>query len=315
MNWFPSFCLTSAFLAVTSTLSAQQVLAPQIEQLRQYGTTGVSSLPPDETANNSPMPIFASESPGDNDLGQQLILKTKSVYQPLTAYLSSDATYTSNVGLSDSFEQGDWFWRTSLGVNYAPRIGNYLLGNFNISQSVFRYDKFSELDFESLNIGAGLAYNLWFFYGINAGLEFNYNRLTANGYGDEIFSDRTLTLTLSRNFILSRAHYFYVVGGAEAGWSDPEQAARDEFTGLVGYHVRLARSFELDLSYRLGFYHYTEVDREDVNQTILLAARYNFTKWLSASASISGSFNQSDRTGFDYNALNTGAGFFVCWKF
>ena len=261
------------------------------------------------------MPVFAAQSPGDDDLGQQVILKSRNVYQPFSVYLGSDAVYTSNVGLADNFEQDDWFWRTTVGAIYAPRFGNNLLGNIHIGQDIFRYDKFDELNFESLTIGAGLTYNLWFFYGINAGLEYNYDRLTSEGYGDEIYSDQRLTLSLSRNFILSRAHYFYVVAAAQAGWSDPEEAARDEFTLLTGYHVRLARSFELDLFYRLGFFHYTEADREDVNQTVQFSARYNFTKWLSANASFGASFNDSNRTGFDYQALNTSAGFFVSWKF
>lgn len=302
-------------VAFSGTAWSAQFLAPQIDQVRQYNAAGVSSLPPPESSQNSPLPTFAAESPGDEDLGQQVILKSKNAYQPFSVYLGSNATYTSNVGLSDGFEQKDWFWRTTIGANYAPRFGNYLLGNIRISQDVFRYDKFDGLNFESLNLGAGLAYNLWFLQGINAGLEFNYNRLTSNDYGAEIFSNRSLTLTLSRNFILSRAHYLYVVAGAEAGWSDPEQAARDELTLLAGYHVRLARNFEVDVFYRLGFYHYTEIDREDVNQTVQLTARYNFTKWLAANASISGGFNESDRASFDYQVLNTSAGLFVSWKF
>ena len=261
------------------------------------------------------MPNFTSESPGDDDLGQQVILKAKSEYDPFSVYLGSDAIYTSNVGLAESFEEEDWFWRSSLGITYAPRFGNYLQGNLHVSQDVFRYDKFSVLNFESLSIGGGLNYNLWFLYGINASIGFEYTRLTSEGFGDEIFSDKSLNLSLSKTFILSRAHYFYVAGGARFSWSDPEEASRDEFTLVAGYHVRLTRNSEMDLSYRLGFFDYTEVDREDFNQSVQLAARYNFTKWLSANATIGGIFNDSNRRGFDYEALNTSVGFFVSWKF
>ncbi len=261
------------------------------------------------------MPTYAAQSPGDDDLGQQVILKSKNEYQPLSAFAATNILYTSNVALTDGFEQEDWFWRSTLGVTYAPRFGNYLLGNISISEDIFRYDKFDVLNFESLNISAGLAYNLWFFYGINAGLEFNYTRLTSGGVNEEIFSNRSVSLALSRNFYINRAQYFYVVGGAEIGWSDPQEAERDEFTLLGGYHVRLSRSFELDLSYRVGYYHYTQIDREDVNQSIQAGARYNFTKWFSANASVSGVFNGSDRTGFDYQALNTGGGLSFNWKF
>lgn len=308
-----TLCSVLTMLAVVGITFAQSQ-TPQIEQSRQF-SNGVASLPPEETSQNNTMPVFAAQSPGDEDLGQQVILKSRNVYQPFSIYLGSDAVYTSNVGLAKNFEQEDWFWRTTVGAIYAPRFGNYLLGNIHVGQDIFRYDKFDELNFESLTIGAGLTYNLWFFYGINAGLEFNYDRLTSDGYGDEIFSDERVTLSLSRNFILSRAHYFYVVGAAQVAWSDPEEAARDEFTLLTGYHVRLARNLELDLFYRLGFFHYTELNREDVNQTVQLAARYNFTKWLSANATVGGTFNDSNRRGFDYQALNTSVGFFVSWKF
>jgi hypothetical protein len=307
--------LLSAVLAAANPALISQTLVPQIEQSRQFDGSGVSSLPTDGNVLNTPMPTFAAQSPGDDDLGQQIILKSKNVYQPLSIYLGTEADYTSNVGLSENFEQEDWFWRTTAGAVYAPRFGNFLVGNLSVSQDIYRYDKFDDLNFESLNLGAGLSCNLWFFYGINAGVEFNYNRLTAEGYGDEIFSNRSLTLTLSKTFILSRAHYFYVIGAGELGWSDPEQAARDELTLLAGYHVRLARDFEVDLFYRLGFFHYTEIDREDVNQGVQLALRYNLTKWLSVNASIGGVFNNSDRPGFDYEVLNTTVGAFVSWKF
>jgi hypothetical protein len=310
----PFLSVSVALFLSTAAVSAQSV-PPQIEQARRSSATDVPSLPRDENSLNSPMPTFAAESPGDDDLGQQVILKSKSVYQPLSLFLGTQADYTSNVGLSEGFEEEDWFWRTTIGATYAPRIGNSLLGNLTVSQEVFRYNKYGVLDFESLHLGAGLSYNLWFLYGINAGVEFAYNRLTADDYSDEVFSNRTLTLTLSRNFILSRAHYFYVISSAEMGWSDPEQAERDEFTFVGGYHVRLARNFELNLLYRLAYYHYTQVDREDLNQTVQLTARYHLTKWLSANASIGGTTNDSDRRGFDYETLNTSVGAFLSWKF
>ena len=308
------FIPIAAFLGGGFLLHGQSV-APQIEQSRHYDATNVPSLPPEESTPGTPMPSFAAESPGDDDLGQQVILKSKARNQPIAVYGGMDLSHTTNVGLTDDFQEDDWLWRSSLGVTYSPRFGNYLLGNFSLSQDVFRYDEFDELDFESLNIGAGLSYNLWFLYGINAGLAFNYNRLTAEDYGQEIFSNRTVTLTLSRNFILSRAHFLYLVGGANTAWSDPEEAERNEYTALAGYHVRIARDFEVDLSYRLGYNHYSEIDREDLSQTLQLTARYSFTPWLSANASISGSFNDSDRSRFDYEVLNTGVGFSLFWRF
>lgn len=300
---------------IVPLMGQTQNLPPQIEQSRQTLPIDSPLTPMETEANLGTSPTFTAESPGDDDLGQQVILKKKQVYEPFSINLGTDLTYTSNVGLSETFEQEDWFWRSVLNATYAPRFGNYLLGIFSVTQELFRYDEFDALDFESLTLSAGVAYNLWFLGGINASLQFDYNRLTSDDFGDEIFSNRTINLTFSRNFILSRAHYFYVASSLELGWSDPEAAARNEFTLLGGYHVRLARNFELDLIYRAGYYHYTEIDREDFNQTIQLSARYHFTKWLTANANISGIFNASDRNGFDYEALNTGAGIFVSWKF
>lgn len=287
----------------------------QIEQSRQSQSLDGPLTPIEPEVNLRTGPSFSAESPGDDDLGQQVILKKKEVYEPFSITLGTDLTYTSNIGLSEAFEQEDWFWRSVLNVTYAPRFGNSLLGIFSISQEFFRYDKFDALDFESLTFSAGLAYHLWFLGGINASLQFDYNRLTADDYGDEIFSNRTINLTLSRNFILSRAHYFFVASSLELGWSDPKEASRNELSLVGGYNVRLARNFELSLVYRAGYFHYNEIDRNDFNQTVQLSARYHFTKWLTANANVSGIFNSSDRNGFDYEALNTGAGIFVSWKF
>lgn len=261
------------------------------------------------------MPVFAPPTPGDNDLGQQLILKSRNQIQPWTAYLGTDLTRTSNVGLSENNASHDLIWRSAAGVSFSPRLSDRFIGNFSISQDVFRYDRFNEFNFESLNVGAGVSTRVPFLRGVGATVEFNYNRLTSDGYGSELFSEKTVEFTLYRNFILSRAHYFYALAGVQLGWADPEEASRDEFSALLGYHVRVARNFEVDLFYRAAYYYYTDASRDDVNQTVQLNARYNLTKWLAVNAGLSTIFNSSDRVGFDYDVVNASVGIFAYFKF
>lgn len=307
--------IVSSLSSILLLPAAAEEIRPQIEQARQLEQTGPPVFPNEDTGIVSDMPDIASESPGDEDLGQQLILKRKQDVKTLFVFAETNANYTSNVGLTDGFEEEDWFWHTSFGAIWQPRLASNLIGNVSISQDFFRYDAFSELDFDSLNVGAGLTYNLWFFHNVSASLQLNYNRLTTGNYNDEFFSNKSVILGLAKNFLLSRAHYIYAGGGANLGWSNPSEAQRNEYALYLGYHVRLARRFELDASYRVAINNYTDIDRTDLNQTIDLGVRYHFTPWSSAAAFVSGGFNDSDRTGFDYNVLNTGAGISLNLRF
>jgi len=171
--------VVSALSSIVLLPAAAEDTGPQIEQARQLEQSGPPVFPNEDAGTVTDMPDIASESPGDEDLGQQLLLKRKKDVKTLFVFAETSANYTSNVGLTDGFEEEDWFWHTRFGAVWQPRLGPNLIGNVTLTQDFFRYDAFSELDFDSLNAGTGLTYNLWFFHNVAASLQFNYNWLTS----------------------------------------------------------------------------------------------------------------------------------------
>ena len=309
--WSCAFFLVS-ILFVTSALAQENVA--QIEQSRQFRDPVPNLRPLERPSNTDNRADFTAASPGDDDLGQQIILKSRKEYQPITASMSTGITFTNNVGLSAQFSQEDWLWQSGLNVSYEPRFSNYAQGFLGISAEAFRYDEFNEFDFESTTLSAGIDYHLQYLGGLNAGLRFDYNRLTSD-FGEEIFSNRAATITLSKIYIINRAQYFYTSANVALSWSDPARAARNEYLLSAGYRLQVTRGLNMSLLMRLGYYEYTETSREDSNEVLQISTGYSVTQWLTANASLSYGFNQSNRTGFDYEVLNGSLGIFLSWKF
>jgi hypothetical protein len=253
-------------------------------------------------------------TPGDDDLGQQWILKEQKKYQPFSLIGEANGFYTDNVALARDSEQNDRFLVATVGLSYQPRIGNQWQFEFTAKQSVFRYEEFDVLDFDSLNIGGGVTYvepRLWdiAFFG-----RYNYNRLTDKQEHSEFFRNHTVNIGFQKAFILTRSHYLYAGYASQFAFSDPEAAERDEHGIYGGYHLNITRSLESDLFYRIAYFTY-HGDREDLNQILNASLRFNVTKWASLTAFGSFGLNRSNKSIFDYQVFNTGAGLALNFKF
>ena len=78
-----------------------------------------------------------------------------------------------------------------------------------------------------------------------------------------------------------------------------------------GYHVRATEHLTGDLVYRSAFYDYRDAGtgRGDNNHSPSLSLRYEVTEWLALSATARATWNQSNQSVFDYEALNLGGSF------
>lgn len=247
----------------------------------------------------------APSSPGDADLGQQVILKRREKVEPLTAAMSIGGFATNNAALSHDNAEHDFFLVGDALVSYQRRLTKDLLGDLSVRQSVFRYDRFDELDFESLNIGGGVTYVAHSLWDMAFSIRYNFNRLTDGSKHDEFFKNHTLTLGAFKTFPLAKAHYLYAGYASTFGWSDPVAPQRDEHGLYGGYHLNATRSLSADLFYRAAYFDYVN-NRDDINQTVAASLKYEPTKWLNVTLSTSLGFNNSNRNQFDYNVLNGG---------
>jgi hypothetical protein len=99
------------------------------------------------------------------------------------------------------------------------------------------------------------------------------------------------------------------------GFANPDNAERDQGGVFFGYRLMLTRALEADLQYRLAGQFYDGADHNDLNQVLSLNLRYRVAPWADVNAFFSFGNNRSDRSVFDYNVLNTGAGVGVSARF
>ncbi|MEY2497168.1 MAG: hypothetical protein QOD12_724 [Verrucomicrobiota bacterium] len=249
----------------------------------------------------------AVESPNNPDLGEQEILKRVERYRPFTASIAMPFYYTSNVALAKTGEQGDVLIAPAASVIYAPRITSTFFASFTAQQQYFYYDRFSDLNFGSTDLRAGITYYLPKLHNLTFRAEYDYNRLTFENSFDDFYSNHSLFVSAELPFRFGRAQQLSI--GADANVSihaEPEAPRRNEFDCYAGYAVSLTRCLSLDAVGRLFVRNYDEGDRTDVSEVLALSANVRVTRCFSASAASTFAWSQSNHSVFDYSVANVG---------
>jgi hypothetical protein len=248
--------------------------------------------------------IAAPASPGDDALGQQYILKRKQEYEPFSIFGNVAGNRTNNVALTKNNPQDDNYVITTAGVSYQPIIGPNLLGEITFVQQWFRYDKFTDMNFDSMNVGVGLSYAIPELSNLAVFGRYNYNRLTdADGTG-EYFRNHSVTLGFFKTFPLARAHYLYGGYSSQLGFSDPKIYQRDYHSLVGGYNLDITSKLSIDISVRVSYIPYQEDGREDYNESVSLGITYKPKPWLVLTFSNFAASNQSSNSVFEYNVVN-----------
>ncbi len=210
--------------------------------------------------------LHAPESPGDSDLGEQLLLQPVNSYRPLSVYASGNGHWTSNAALTESDRLEDFFWRHNAGATFLPYLTGNLYGEISGTYGSYQYADNSNLDFDALDAGSGLV-NIFPNLG-NLSLSARYNYTRYSGSGEELFSDHSVELAAFKPIPLGLYHYFYF--GWESDFSfdaDPEYAKRHEHSITSGYHYSPAEKLSLEIYYRLAINDYESNARTDLNHT------------------------------------------------
>ncbi len=309
-----SFLLASTLVAA-SPLAAQSNVSQQ-DQAGLLNPAGPGSSPGgtgvgNSSSGGSEIPN-APVSPGDRDLGEQVILKETKRYQPFFVSVEASFNLTSNIALVDKGAQSDVFFVGQVAAAWRPRIRENVAFDISISQAFFKYDRFPGFDFDSFNVGPGLSINwknlVW-------SVRYNYNRLTDGKDHNEFFSQHSLIASIQKNWTVNSATAIYAGVSARKNWSDPVGPQRDEYTIYVGARAQMTRSISLDVLYRAALHHYTFQERNDFNQVLSLSARWSPRPWFAATVSTTFAFNSSEVKTFDYRAANGGLALGLAFKF
>ncbi len=259
---------------------------------------------------------FAPPSMGDDDIGQQLILKETPRDRWFRAYADAFAFWTTNAANVSAGEQEDWYWGGRIGAGYQPRLSNRLFADIDLGQQFVRYDKFDALDFENLEVGASLIYiepklaSTLFFLGAQ------YQRITSDSFGDTLYNSYSLRAGAQKIFLLNRRNSIHV--SLMGDWdldTDVAQLDRNEYLGDVAWRYKLMTDLSIGLSYRATWLDYQEADRHDWLHLAGLSLSYQPKPWLEVYLAASYALNRSSAEVFDYETSTVGLGLGVKLKF
>ena len=301
-------CLSLIFCAALSFTPTGRICAQTVQvDLAQLARnqTELTSAP-----NAFPSGVVeghAAPSPNDSDLGEQEILKRVEGYQPFTASIAAPFYWTSNVALVRTGEQSDFLVAPIAALAYQPRITNTLYGLVGVREQLFYYDRFSNLNFGSLDVDAGLVYSLPQFHNLILRGEYLYERLTTKNSFHDFFSNHSVLVNAELPFQLGRAQQFSLGVDANISFAaEPDPPQRNDYEVYLGYTVRFSRAFSLDTVGRVVLRDYHLGDRLDVSEILAVAANYNVTKFLTASVISTLAASQSNHSFFDYQVANVG---------
>jgi hypothetical protein len=106
----------AVFLAVWPATVLAQSNLPQVEAARRLDQAPAlrveAATRPAEEYETVPA------SPGDDDLGVQLILKKREQYRPFQVFGDVAGSYTSNAFLTENGARGDYFFVGQVGASY-----------------------------------------------------------------------------------------------------------------------------------------------------------------------------------------------------
>jgi len=274
-------------------LARQQSTMPQMSPLGQ--------------ASEGRQELQSPRMAGDDEYGEQVILARRAEWEPWSITLGSECFFTDNVALASAQPLDDWYLRSGLTVQYTNRIaGDWFLTGAADSQ-YYLHDRYPELDFNFLRTDMGFMVSLPWLADTFLTAQHVWYRVSEQDLKSPAFENHGISLNAQKLWKISRGQQLFAGGGADYSvYADPDPAQRHEYSGFLGYRLRLTEKVTLNASYRLGWYDYPQLDRGDWNHVALIGAGYDITSWARLSASFSTTWNRSSISYFDYDNLLSG---------
>ena len=259
---------------------------------------------------------FAPESTGDDDIGQQLILRDSERERWLSVQLDTFSFWADNPANLSKGGDEDFFWGTQLGVGAQPRLADRLYLDAYLSQQLYRYQENSLLDYEYLQANLGLVYleprladSIIFAQG-------QFGRTTSDDFGQDVLNGFSILAGIQKTILFDRRNSLYLnlMGDWDVA-SDADRLEHSEYIADLTYRFKIMRDLVLSASYRFTWFDYHQVDRSDALNIIGIYLTYSPRKWLNMYVGGTFNINESDVDVFDYHATNLGGGLGVQIRF
>lgn len=260
---------------------------------------------------------YAPASPGDDDLGQQLILKRNEKVEPFRAWLDSAGYWTDNAANVNAGQIDDWFWTGGVNLAWQQRLSGRFYGDVYAGQRVYRYDELDALDYEDGQFSAGLLVLLPEMLNSIFHVHYGYQRITQGIDDEPIYQAHMLKTGIQKTFLIDRLNSIYVNLGASLSLdTEPDILSRHEYSSTVGYSYKIMRDLSFSLSYRLSYFDYYNLEgREDWYHNWGAALTWQPYECLEVTASYNYSLNRSNLDAFDYEAQLAGPSLALKFKF
>jgi len=309
------FCSDSSYgQSIASTGLQSKPLAPISPDGTALSQGTVSQSPPSQqaaatTPDGTGLPgEYGDDKQSDGDLGEQWVMKRNEKVQPFNVFADVSVFHTSNVALGHDLELADWFLVATVGASYTRPFDKIWAVNVVISDTLFRYDRFGEFDFNSFTVGAGISVQAHPLWDSIWSLQYSYNLLNGRESAGQLFSGHSFSLTGFKSVRLTSAdNLSFGIGGA-FNIADPSSLDRGDVSAFASYTLGVTRHLSFGATLRESFMAYTDGPRRDFAHSLALSGRYVFNKWFSLGATAAGTFNQSNEPAFEYKVLNLGFG-------
>ncbi len=253
---------------------------------------------------------FTPLSPGDSDLGEQLILQREEKVTHFQLTLQSALYRTDNVFAAASDTDSSFLWFNSAEVSWRPTLAPNLIIDSFISAQSFVFEEDAVLNFESYLVGLGLVKVFPELGGLVVFGRYEFQNVQL---------DQSITPNPTQFHILrfgaykelfdTRRHHGYVSIGTRFDLdSTPSSVSRDEYALRLGYSYTLTDKLKANGFYRIGRRNFQHIDRDDTFQMIGADLTYEFSRSLLMTASALWTENDSDSSPFaqDYHSIQLG---------
>jgi len=254
----------------------------------------------------SPNAQFATSSPADPDLGEQLLLTPAQQYRPFSFGTGYSTTWTSNAFYTPSSPSSDVLMSAFAEAIALPHLGaNYFLeGSANLTG--YRYFRNPVLDFNSLEATAGFLKIFREFHDVGLYARYEFTYLFATDGGD-LLTEHSLVTGLRKTFQFSRANSLFVAAEADfAVGGDPGYALANNYSVFAAHQLEWSRSFQTSLFYQANVYDFLDNGRADLRNSGGLNFGFKPVNWLTISATTWLGWNASNQSEYNYFVANLG---------
>ena len=192
----------------------------------------------------------------DNDFGLLSLLRQPERPQPWSLFADGGYVYTNNVALTHRDTHGDSFFVGEGGVGYEWKISPDAAISASAQEQYFAYDRFSQLDFGSMNFALALSYTAHRLDDIVLSAQVGFTRLTHRGlFDNEFLRDGELSFGAQKLFAIGRAQLISAGADIDLGLSVPHVAEREEFGLSSAYVVQFTRHLSIQAGVRIACFH------------------------------------------------------------